>query len=181
MALGGKGMSESHPSVRAHVTGWGIYATVGFVACVVVHIGTYVGRTPSPNTPFYFGFQLGCIPVFIALLVRSRPWHPDGTLFTGVHYWKPDWRQWRPFLPAWAPPVVTLLGVYWLVTFAVAFAVSALHLPPRGGRASTSVEVMFMVRMSSSGLLIFYGLPALFFAYVPRETAAPRAPREAAP
>ena len=174
-------MSDSHQGVRARVTGWGVYATLGFVACIVVHIGTYFGRTLSGNSLLRFALQLGFIPVFIALHLRSRPWQPEGTLFTGVHYWRLDWREWRPFLPAWAPPVVNLLGVYWLGTFAVAFAVSALHLPPHRGGAPTSVDVMYMVRMSSSGLLIFYGLPALFFAYVPREPAARKAPREAAP
>jgi hypothetical protein len=174
-------MSDSHRGVRAHVTGWGIYATLGFVACVVVHLGTYVGRTLSPNSPLRFAFPLGVIPVFIALCVRSRPWQPERTLFTGVRYRSLDWRAWRPFLPAWVSPVVSLLGVYWLGTFAVTFAVSALHVLPRGGRPPTSVEAMYLERMVSSGLLIFYGLPALFFAYVPREPAATSAPREAAP
>jgi hypothetical protein len=106
--------------------------------------------------------------VFIALVVRSRQWQREKTLFSGVRYRQLDWRAWRPFLPAWAPPVVTALGVYWLASFLIC----SLHLPLSGlGPAPTDAQIMYIVRMFSSGESVFYAVCGLFFTYAPCDTA----------
>jgi hypothetical protein len=170
------GVSDSQLRARARVTGWGVYAALFLLISTLVHAGTYVGRSLSPNTPFFIGLNVGIIPVFIALVLRSRSWQPEIRGPFGKYYRQLDWRAWRPFLPAWAYRVVDVLGAYAIGNFLFAVA----HLPPRGTTAVlTDAQAMYMARMFSGHWLVFYALPLLFFTYEPEDgapsTASPHA------
>lgn len=159
-------MSESQLRVRARATGWGVYATLLLLISALVHIGTYVGY--SLATPLLIGSSVGIVPVFLALVLRSRGWQRERSGPFGLRYRQLDWREWRPFLPSWATSVLTVLGAYAIANFFYA----ALHLPPHGTWAVlTESQAMYMARMFSGHWMVFYGVPAIFFTYVPTESA----------
>jgi hypothetical protein len=161
-------VSDTQLGARARVTGWGVYAALFLLISALVHAGTYVGRSLNPNTPFFIGLSVGIFPVFIALVLRSRNWQRERRGPFGGSYRQLDWREWKPFLPAWAPRVVFVLGAYAIANFLFAVA----HLPPRGTTAVlTDAQAMYMARMFSGHWLVFYALPLLFFTYVPQDSA----------
>ena len=164
-------MDESRLRVRARVTGWGVYAALFLLVSGFAHVGTYVGWTLT-SAPLLIGLSVGIFPVDIALVLRSRPWQRERIGPFGLHYRQLDWREWRPFLPAWAPFVVYLLGAYAIANFL--FAV--VHLPVRGSGALLSdAQRVYLARMLSGHWMFFYALPLLFFTYVPRHTAPAKA------
>ena len=162
-------MSDPEFRARARVTGWGVYAALFLLMSAVVHAGTHVGSGRSPGAPLFIGLHLGIFPVFIALLLRSRSWQRQRSGPFGLSYRQLDWREWQPFLPAWAPGVVAILGAYAFANFFFA----AVHLPLRGTSAvQTHDQSVYMARMFSGHWLVFYALPLLFFTYVPQDSAA---------
>lgn len=155
-------MSDSQLRTRARLTGWGAYAAVLLLVSAVVHAGTYLGHTLSPNAPLFLGLHFGIFPVFVALLRQSRR-ERRGPF--GLRYRQLDWPEWRPFLPAWAPRVVAILWTYAIAN--ILFALS--HLPSQGASAVlTEGQTMYTARMFSGHWLVFYTMPLLFFTYVPQ-------------
>src|SRR3569832_1460326 len=133
-------MSYSQVDVRARVTPWGVYSAVFLLAATVVHAGTYVGRTLSPNSPFYFILHAGIFPVFIAFALRSQRWQRERRGPFGMRYRQLDWREWRPFLPDWAARFFVGLGLYAIANFVFA----SLHLPAKGTSAVlTDAQAMY--------------------------------------
>ena len=170
-------MSDSQPRARARVTEWGVYAALLILMSAVAHAGTYVGRSFSATAPLFIGLSIGIVPLFIALVLRSRSWQRERKGPLGLYYRQLDWREWRPFLPAWAPNVVIVLGSYAIANFL--FAV--VHLPARGtGTVLNDAQAMYMARLLSGHWLVFYALPLLFFTYAPRDAAPTNAPPVAA-
>jgi hypothetical protein len=162
-------MSDVQVRARARLTGWGAYAAVLLLASTVVHAGTYLGHTLSPNAPFFFGLHLGIFPVFVALVLQSRNWQRERSGPFGLRYPQLDWREWRPFLPTWAPRLVAILWAYAIAN--VLFAL--IHLPSRAATAELAeVQTMYMARMFSGHWMVFYALPLLFFTYVPQNSAS---------
>jgi len=162
-------MSDSQLRTRARLTGWGAYAAVLLLVSATVHAGTYLGHTLSPNAPLFFGLHVGIFPVFVALVLQSRNWQPERSGPFGLRYPQLDWREWRPFLPSWAPRVIAILWAYAIANFLFAF----IHLPSRGASAVlTEAEAMYMARMFSGHWLVFYAMPLLFFTYVPRHNSS---------
>ena len=169
-------MSISQLPARARITGWGVYAALLLLISTVVHAGTFVGRSLSQNAPLFIGLHIGIIPVIIALVLRSHRWQRERRGPFG-YYRQLDWREWRPFLPAWASRVLAVLTAYAIVNFL--FAV--VHLPLRGtGAVLTDGQAIYMARMFSGHWLVFYATPLLFFTYVPRDSTHGNAAPDAA-
>lgn len=157
------------PRLRARLTPWGAYAAVLFLASAVVHAGTYLGYSLSPNTSLFFGLHVGIFPVFIALVRQSRSWHGERSGPFGLRYPRLDWREWRPFLPTWAPRLVAILWAYAIANFLFAW----VHLPSRAATAVlTDAQTRYLARMFSGHWMVFYSLPLLFFTYVPQHGAS---------
>jgi len=162
-------MSDVQLRARASLTGWGAYAAVLLLVSAVVHAGTYLGYTLTPNTPLFFALHVGIFPVFIALVRQSRDWQPERSGPFGLRYPQLDWREWRPFLPRWAPRVVAILWAYAIANFLFA----SIHLPSHASTALlTQVQTMYLARMFSGHWMVFYALPLLFFTYVPLSGAS---------
>jgi len=160
-------MSDVQLRARARLTGWGAYAAVLLLASTVVHAGTYLGYTHSPNTALFFGLHVGIFPVFIALVRQSRSWQPERSGPFGLRYPQLDWREWRPFLPTWVPWLVAILWAYAIANFLFA----SIKLPSRAA-VLTEVQTMYSARMFSGHWMVFYALPLLFFTYVPQNSAS---------
>ena len=136
-------MGDSQPRARAHVSGWGVYAALFLSVSAIVHVGTYVGLTLTPYSWLFIGLHVGVFPVFIAFVLRSRLWQRELRGPFGIRYRQLDWRAWRPFLPSWAPSLVTVLGAYAIANFL--FAV--VHLPAREtGAMLSDAQMMYMAR-----------------------------------
>jgi hypothetical protein len=165
-------MADSELRPRARVTGWGAYAALLPSVSAVVHVGTYLGLALTAYTWLFIALHLGVFPVFIALVLRSRPWQRERSGPFGLHYRQLDWREWRTFLPSWAPFLIAILGAYAIANFLFAL----VHLPARGTSATlTDTQEMYMARMLSGHWLVFNALPLLFFTYVPRNTTTANA------
>jgi len=169
-------LARSDGGMRARISGWGIYAMLGFVASAAVHIGTYVGHTMRPSTPMFFVLHFGFIPAVLAEALRSRAWEVGGSV-SDQRWRRGDWRAWRPFLPAWATRAIYGLWAYWFATFLV----SAFYLPHRSGGELTPTQAVYFVRVMSCGVAAVYGLYALFFTCVADVIARRSTPRQVAP
>jgi hypothetical protein len=165
-------MGDSQFRVRAHATGWGVYAALFLLVSTITHLDTYFGCTLT-SAPLFIGLSIGIVPVSIALVLRSRPWQRERSGPFALRYRQLDWREWRPFLPGWAPRVVYILGAYAMANFLLA----VVHLPVQGaGVVLSDAQAIYIARMFSGHWMVFYALPFFFFTYVPRDAARANAP-----
>jgi hypothetical protein len=169
-------MSDLPLRARARVTGWGVYAALFLSVSAVVHIGTYVGLRLRPHARFS-SVSISAFPQCLSCLFCGRATGNESVAALGLRYRQLDWREWRPFLPAWAPPALAILGAYAIANFFFA----AVHLPVRAtGAMLTDAQAMYLVCMFSGRWLMFYALPLLFFTYDPGNTTPANAPPAAA-
>lgn len=101
-------------------------------------------------------------------VLRLRRWQSrTGWLHTGLR-----WRELNPYFPGWALATVVALFGYAVANFLLATS----HLPTSTGATASfgsgapvgsHSQAVYTARALSGHWLIFYGLPALFFLYVP--------------
>ena len=161
---------------RPRANALSLYGTLGLATAAVVHFGTYFGRALNPEHPLFWGLHIAIFPLFFAFVLRLRPWQGAERGAFGLKQRQLRWRELLPFFPPWAAPAVVLLFAYVMANFFLSIS----HLPPKGsGTLLTDAQAMYTTRAFSGHWLIFYTLPALFFAFVPADarpaTATPGA------
>ena len=155
---------QIHPRARANLPC--LYGVFGLTASAIVHFGTYLGRELNSDHPLFWVLHIGIFPLFLAFLWRLRAWQSVRRGFLGLKQRQLRWRELRRYFPSWVPVLVMLLFAYVLANFFF----SVTHLPPSGSdTVLTDAQAMYMARAFSGHWLIFYSIPALFFAYVPAD------------
>lgn len=145
---------------RANLNALALYGLIGFVAAAVIHFGTYAGRGLRTENPLFFLLHLGIFPLFFIFVFRLRAWNRISSGAFGLNTRSLEWRELLPYFPAW---VIGLAVVAWVYVF-LNFFLSVAHLPARGAS-----DTVLLTRAFSGHWLVFYLLPALFFAYVPAD------------
>ena len=163
------------PRVRLNVLA--LYGALALTIAAVVHFGTYVGRPISASHPLFWLLHVAIFPLFIVFVLRLGAWQGERRGAFGLKQRRLRWGALRPYFPRWVPPLVALLFVYVLGNFFF----SVLHMPTKGSRTPlTDAHMVYMVRAFSGHWLIFYTLPALFFAFVPWNARPPVDPTDSA-
>lgn len=150
---------------RARVNFLSVYGLIGLALAAVVHVGTYVGHVLSPNHPLFFGWHIGIFPLAATFVFRSRAWEGARRGGFRLKQIRMPHSEFRPYVPAWVPPLLALLGAYAIAIFIL----SAIHFPPKGHGTLTAPQAMYLVRGFSGFWLLFYAAAALFFLYVPAD------------
>ena len=170
-------MLEVAARPRARLTFLSLYGGLALIAAVVVHFGTYTGRSIGADHPLVWALHAAVFPLFIAFALKAGTWQSARRGAFGLRRRRLRWRALRPYFPRWVPLFVALLFVYTLANF---FS-SVLHMPTKGsGTAFTDAHMVYMVRAFSGHWLLFYALPTLFFAFVPWSAKPPAEPMETA-
>ena len=159
---------QFRPRARANVLS--LYGAFGLTASAIVHFGTYIGRGLSPDHPLFWALHIGIFPLFFAFVRRLRAWQSVRRGVFGFKQRQLRWRDLLGYFPPWVPPLVMLLFAYVMANFFL----STAHLPPRGSDTLlTDAQAVYTARAFSGHWLIFYTLPALFFAFVPADAQPP--------
>jgi len=144
---------------RARLRPLAAVALTGFALSLAVHALTYAGVVVPERVPGVWLLHLGIFVVFGPLIFSMQRWQ-GGRRF--------EWRELAPYFPRWVRIAVPALMAYAMVNFFLA----RHHLPERDRstpyRSLTPEEQLYRARGFSGHWLVFYGIPALFFLYVPR-------------
>jgi hypothetical protein len=153
---------------RAHFTPLALVGLTGFAVSLWVHVLTYLGIALQEHTSAVWLLHVGLFPPSFVMVIRLQRWSTGSWWFrTGFR-----WRELAAYLPAWAIFSVVGLFGYAFVNFLLATS----HLPAGVGATATvesgaatgsHLQAVYTARAFSGHWLIFYGLPALFFLYVP--------------
>jgi hypothetical protein len=160
---------------RARVNLLSVYGLIGLAVAAVVHFGTYVGHVLSPNHPLFLGLHIGIFPLAAVFVFRGRAWEGAPRGGFRLKQMRMPHSEFRPYVPAWVPPLLALLGAYAIVNFIL----SAIHFPPKGQETLTATEAMYVMRGFSGHWLFFYAATAFFFLYVPADAKPVADPAEA--
>jgi hypothetical protein len=141
---------------RARLRPLAAVALTGFGLSLGVHALTYAG-VPAPHG--VFGLHLGAMVVFAAFVFSASRWQGGRRL---------EGQEWQLYFPRWVRIFVPALMAYMLMNFRL-----ATHNIPKRDKdtpysALTPEVRLYETRAFSGHWLFFYGIPALFFLYVPR-------------
>ena len=137
-----------------------VFGVAGFVLSLAVHGLTYVGVAAQEFSGAVWALHVGVFPLFFPFVWQLRRWQQGRRLL---------WRQLLRFMPRWALVAAPVLFVYAGLNFLLAMS----HLPERtenaigGSTMGTREERLYTARAFSGHWLVFYGLPSLFFLFVP--------------
>jgi ABC-type branched-subunit amino acid transport system permease subunit len=149
---------------------------IGFAAAAVVHFGTFAGSPIRPAHPLFWGLHFGVFPLFILMVLRLRAWQGESRGALDIAGRRLRWRELRPWFPSWATTLGILLFAYAAVNFLAASHLgrSAQAVASRGAQLPPE-QAGYVMRAFSGHWLVFYGLPTLFFLFVPA-AARPASP-----
>lgn len=159
-------MSDTYVVPQARLTPIGLYGLVGLAIAMAVHASTFTADPMSPEHPLFWILHVGIFPLFFAMLLRLRVWSERIPGRVGRASSRLRWRELRPYFPQWTVTLGAILFAYALVNFLL----SVSHLPPshRGPHVPVTLEqARYTVRAFSGHWMIFYAVPAMFFAFVP--------------
>jgi len=165
---------------RARLNALSLYGLTGLVTSILVHLGSYTRSAIRPEHPLFWGLHVGLFPLFFLMVWRLRAWQGRRRGVLGLGGRQLRWRELLAYFPPWARVLATLLFLYVGVNFFVAIS----HLPTGAtvtmGEPVTPERARYTVRAFSGHWLVFYGLPTLFFLFVPRDARPPEITSEAA-
>jgi hypothetical protein len=161
-------------SPTLQVTFLSLYGLVGFVLSLVIHLGSFGAMVLPTSSVIFFVMHLGIFPLFFAFVLRARVWQQsaDSGWFSVRSSWPS--RELLAYIPWWAIILVIALFLYAFINFFL--ATGALSGRLAGGELSEPQGA----RAFSGHWMLFYGLPAVFFSFVPADAQPSRAPDRAA-
>ena len=147
-----------------------IFALIGFLTSLFVHLITFFGIDPSKHVPWVWVLHLGIFVVFIPMV-----------FFQGMASRKDFWNKIFAALPRWAGYTIKAFFAYAIINFALFFFLSRGGVPDvRDGKYvlhshgqvirelsenEYEWQKAYVVRGFSGHWMIFYLVPALVFLY----------------
>lgn len=147
-----------------------VFALVGFLSSLVVHLSTFFGIDPSKHVPSVWTLHLGIFVVFVPMLFLQR-----------LGPKKDFWRKIFAPMPRWARYTIKAFFAYAIINFALFFYLSQGGVPDvRDGKYvlhnhgqvirelsedEYELQQAYVIRGFSGHWMIFYLVPALVFWY----------------
>jgi hypothetical protein len=149
------------------VTFFSLYGAAGLVLAAFIHVGSFGAMVLPANSGPIWLMHIGVFPLIFAFVIRVREWQQPDQGWNSVQSLLPP-RELSAYFPWWAIVFVLALFFYailnfFLATGALTGSVGARELSPAQG-----------ARAFSGHWMIFYGLPAVFFGFVPPEARPSR-------
>lgn len=148
-------------------TFFSVYGIVGLVLSAFIHVGSFGSMVIPSDSGVFMLMHVGIFPLFFVFVMRAREWQVSASgqakgLSYHVRSSIPSAELLAHF-PWWAIVFVLALFIYAMINFFVASGVGF------GRVSSDSLTDAQSARLFSGHWMLFYGLPSVFFGFVPAE------------